>query len=69
MTKANITIVLVPEVLNKSKKSVEREIAKSLQCDWLLKVEKVTISNHPIPNNKKTGHHRMPDDKEVTTNG
>jgi hypothetical protein len=69
MTKANITIVLVPEALSKNKRRIEREIARSLQCDWLLKIEKVTISNHPIPNNKNTRHHRMPDDKEITTNG
>lgn len=69
MTKANITIVLVPEALSKNKKCVEREIARSLQCDWLLKVEKVTISNHPVPNNEKTTDHRMPNDKEGTTNG
>jgi hypothetical protein len=69
MIKAIITVVLIPEVLRKSKRYVELEIARSLQCDWLLKVEKVTISHHPIPDNKTVIHHRMPDGKEVRIHG
>lgn len=66
MTKADITITLVPETLSKSKKHVEREIAKSLRCDWLLKVEKVAVSHNPIPNNKKGHTHPMPNGKVRT---
>lgn len=69
MTKANITIVLVPEALGKSRRHVEREIAKSLHCDWLLKVEKVAVSHNPVPNDGTIRHHRMPDGKEVRVYG
>lgn len=69
MIKANITVILAPEVMRKSKRYVEREIAKSLQCDWLLKVERVAVSHHSAPNNRGVIHHRMPDGKEVRING
>jgi hypothetical protein len=69
MMKADITIILVPEAKDKSKRHLEMEIAKSLRCDWLLKVEKVAVSNHSILSNKKAIHHRMPNGKEVKTNG
>jgi pseudouridine-5'-phosphate glycosidase len=69
MTKANITIVLVPEVLSKNKRRIEKQIARSLQCDWLLKVEKVAVSHNPVPNNDDIRHHRMPDGKEVSIYG
>jgi hypothetical protein len=69
MIKAIITVVLIPEVLSKSKRYVELEIAKSLQCSWLSKVERVAISHHPIPNGKTVIHHRMPDGKEVRIHG
>ena len=69
MTKANITIVLVPEVLNKSRRRVEKQIARSLQCDWLLKVEKVAISHNSVTEKDDLRHHRMPDGKEVRAYG
>jgi len=42
-TIAIIVIKLVPEANNIRKQRIEKEIAKSLQCDWLLQVEKATI--------------------------
>lgn len=41
--KALITIQLVPESQDVSNEQLKKEIAKSLTCDWLLKVQAVTI--------------------------
>jgi hypothetical protein len=57
MSEAVIVIELIPEAKRKSRQRIEKEIAKSLQCDWLLKVENVAVSHHPIPNNKKVIPH------------
>jgi hypothetical protein len=40
---AIITINLVPEAENISNSQIEEEISNSLQCDWLLKTQKVAI--------------------------
>jgi hypothetical protein len=65
MVEAVIVVKLVPEATSKSKQHIENEIAKTLQCDWLLKVKKVTISEAP----HYCLHHRMPNGKEVRTHG
>jgi hypothetical protein len=44
MIEAVIVIELVPEASSKNKRDIESEIAKTLQCDWLLEVKKVTVS-------------------------
>lgn len=41
--KAIITISLVEEASEVSNNKIEEEIRKSLQCDWLAKIEKVEI--------------------------
>ena len=41
--KATIEILLVPESENVDTDRLEKEITKSLRCDWLAEVEKVTI--------------------------
>lgn len=41
--KATITIQLVPESQTQSNEKVKREIAKSLECDWLLKIQNIKI--------------------------
>jgi len=44
MSKIAIIVVnLVPETSEASHNQIEKEIADSLQCDWLLKIEKVTV--------------------------
>jgi hypothetical protein len=40
---AIIVVNLVPESSEASHNQIEREIAESLQCDWLLRIEKVTV--------------------------
>jgi len=40
---ALITIYLVPEASDRSHSQIEKEIADSLQCDWLKRIEKVTV--------------------------
>ena len=40
---AIIKVNLVPEASEASRIQVEKEIAESLQCDWLLRTEKVTV--------------------------
>jgi hypothetical protein len=41
--KAIIRVNLVPEASEEPHSRIEKEIAESLQCDWLLKTEKVTV--------------------------
>lgn len=41
--KAIITVKLVTEASKVSNSQIEEDIRKSLQCDWLLEVEKVTV--------------------------
>jgi len=43
--RALITIQLVPESEEVNKEQIIKEIGATLSCDWLLKVEKVTIKN------------------------
>jgi len=44
MSKIAIIVVdLVPETSETSHNQIEKEIAESLQCDWLLRIEKVTV--------------------------
>jgi hypothetical protein len=44
MSKIAIIVVdLVPETSEASHSQIEKEIAESLQCDWLLGIEKVTV--------------------------
>ncbi len=40
---AIIVIDLVPETSEASLNQIEKEIADTLQCDWLLRIEKVTV--------------------------
>ena len=40
---AIIVVDLVPEAKEAAHSQVEKEIAKSLQCDWMLRIEKVTV--------------------------
>jgi len=40
---AIIVVDLVPEAKDAAHSQIEKEIAKSLQCDWMLKLEKVTV--------------------------
>jgi len=40
---AIIVVDLVPEAKEATHRQVENEIANSLQCDWVLKIEKVTV--------------------------
>jgi hypothetical protein len=40
---AIITIDIVPEAQETANSQIETEISKSLQCDWLLKTQKVTV--------------------------
>ena len=40
---AIIVVDLVPEAQEAAHSQIEREIAESLQCDWLLRIEKVTV--------------------------
>ncbi|MCJ7559291.1 hypothetical protein MUO79_01570 [Candidatus Bathyarchaeota archaeon] len=40
---AIITVDLVPETSRVSHSQIEKEIGESLQCDWLLRIEKVTV--------------------------
>jgi hypothetical protein len=40
---AIIVVDLVPEAKEAVHSQVEKEIAKSLQCDWMLRIEKVTV--------------------------
>jgi len=40
---AIIKVNLVPEASEAKHNQVEKEIADSLQCDWLLRIEKVTV--------------------------
>ncbi|MCW4025205.1 MAG: hypothetical protein NWF01_09255 [Candidatus Bathyarchaeota archaeon] len=40
---AIITISLVPEAKETSNSQIEKEISNSIECDWLLKTQKVTI--------------------------
>ena len=40
---AIIVVDLVPEALEASDSKIEKEITKSLDCDWMQRIEKVTI--------------------------
>jgi RNase P subunit RPR2 len=40
---AIIAVDLVPEASEASHNQIEKEITKSLQADWLLRIEKVTV--------------------------
>src|SRR3989304_1955106 len=40
---AIIRVNLVPEASEATHNQIEKEIADSLQCDWLLRTEKVTV--------------------------
>jgi translation elongation factor EF-1beta len=43
--KAIIVISLVPESTEVDNKRIRREIRKSLRCDWLAEVERVTVED------------------------
>jgi len=45
---AVIRVNLVPEASEASHNQIEKEIAESLQCDWLLTTEKVTVANRRL---------------------
>jgi|GEM_PF-2112092 hypothetical protein len=40
---AIIVVDLVPEAKEAAHSQIEKEIAKNLQCDWMLRIEKVTV--------------------------
>jgi hypothetical protein len=40
---AIIAVDLVPEASEESHNQIEKEITESLQADWLLRIEKVTV--------------------------
>jgi hypothetical protein len=40
---AIIRVNLVPEASEEPHNQIEKQITKSLQCDWLLTTEKVTV--------------------------
>jgi hypothetical protein len=40
---AIIVVDLVPEASETTHNQIEKEIADSLQCDWLKRIEKVTV--------------------------
>jgi hypothetical protein len=46
---AIIIVNLVPEAKEATFSQLEKEIGESLQCDWLLQLEKVTVLNAKIP--------------------
>jgi len=46
---AIIVVNLVPEAKETAHSQIEKEIAKSLQCDWMLKLEKVTVLDATFP--------------------
>jgi translation elongation factor EF-1beta len=41
--KATLTIQLVPESQTINNERIKKEVAKSLTCDWLLKIQNITI--------------------------
>ena len=43
--KAIITAKLVTEASEVSNSQIEEDIGKSIQCNWLAQVEKVTVEN------------------------
>jgi hypothetical protein len=50
MSKIAIVVVdLVPEASMATHSRIEKEVNDSLQCDWLLRIEKVTVldARHP----------------------
>ena len=46
---AIIVVNLVPEAATASRNQIEKEITGSLQADWLLKIEKVTVLDDTDP--------------------
>jgi hypothetical protein len=46
---AVIRVDLVPEASEEPHSQIEKEIAESLQCDWLLTTEKVTVLDAKCP--------------------
>jgi translation elongation factor EF-1beta len=44
--KAIIVISLVSESKDVDNEQIEREISKSLKCDWLAEIEKITFREH-----------------------
>lgn len=40
---AIITVDLVPETSDVANGQIEKEIGETLNCDWLLRIEKVTV--------------------------
>ena len=50
MSKIAIIVVdLVPEASEASHNQIEKEMNDSLQCDWLLRTEKVTVLDATCP--------------------
>lgn len=41
--KATITIMLVPESQTTNQKQIKKEIKKTLECAWLMKIQKIRI--------------------------
>jgi hypothetical protein len=52
---AIIVVDLVPEAKEATSSKIEKEIGRSFQCDWLLKLEKVTVldARRPIETAKR----------------
>lgn len=54
--KAIIVVSLVTEANNESNSRIAKDIRKSLSCDWLKSVKKVSVTEV---------HHQMPNGKEI----
>ncbi|MEM2971380.1 MAG: hypothetical protein QW270_03025 [Candidatus Bathyarchaeia archaeon] len=58
--KAIIVISHVPEADNELDKRIEKGIAESLKCDWLLRIEKISVKlyeKHAMPSGKEVDVH------------
>jgi len=59
--KAAILISLVPEADNELDTQIEKDIAKSLKCDWFLEIEKISVKSyerqHDMPSRKEVNIH------------
>jgi len=52
---AKIEIYLVPEANKERDKRLAKDIQKSLKCDWLARIKKVTITeiHHELPSGRE----------------
>ncbi|MEM2975846.1 MAG: hypothetical protein QW821_05460 [Candidatus Bathyarchaeia archaeon] len=52
---AKIEIYLVPEASHERNRRLAKDIQKTLRCDWLARIKKVTITeiHHELPSGKE----------------